>query len=160
MVSPALLGMSEPEILSAPPSEVPALHITAGTRVRLVHPWMMDSAAFDGMRVGVIHLPFHRQFPWSASRWRFVMRRLQEVTEAIFVGDMNELGPVLSQSVSVESVATLNPGYRDALPALCARLHESVRRFPNPVKACRSFSAFWSICTQGSEDAPRRAWHR
>ena len=160
MVSPALLGMSEPEILSAPPSEAPALHIPARARVRLVHPWMMDNAAFDGLRIGVIHLPFHRQFPWSASRWRFVMQRLQQVTDALFVGDLNELGPLLNQSVSVESVATLNPGYRDALPTLCTQLPEPVRRFPNPDKACRSFSAFWSICTQGSEDAPRRAWHR
>jgi hypothetical protein len=78
----------------------------------------------------------------------------------LFVGDLNELGPLLNQSVSVESVATLNPGYRDALLTLCTQFPEPVRRFPNPDKACRSFSAFWSICTQGSEDAPRRAWHR
>ena len=159
-VSPALLGMSEPEVLPAPPPEVTALPIPAGARVRLVHPWMMESTAFDGVRVGVIHLPFHRQFPWSASRWHFVMRRLQQVTDALFIGDLNELGPLLADSSSVESVATLNPGYRDSLPALCTQLSAPARRFPNPDKACRSFSAFWSICTQGSEDAPRRAWHR
>lgn len=159
-ISPALLGMSEPEVLQTPPTEGSSLHLPAGTRVRLVHPWMMDSAAFDGIRIGVIHLPFHRQFPWSSLRWDFVMSRLQQVSDALFIGDLNELHPLLTNAASVESVATLNPGYRETLPALCSSLPAPLRHFPNPDKACRSFSAFWSICTQGSQDAPRRAWHR
>ncbi len=159
-VSPSLLGMSEPALQAAPPVEASPLRIPAGARVRLVHPWMMDSAAFDGLRIGVIHLPFHRQFPWPATRWNFVMQRLQQVTEVLFIGDLNQLSSTLAGAASVESVATLNPGYRESLALLCTSLIAPARRFPNPDKACRSFSAFWSICTQGSEDAPRRAWHR
>jgi len=159
-ISPALLGMSEPARHAAPSVATSPLRIPAGTRVRLVHPWMMDSAPFDGMRIGVVHLPFHRQFPWSAARRKFVMQRLQHVTDALFIGDLDELRPALTDAVSIESVATLNPGYRESLPALCTLLNAPARRFPDPDKACRSFSAFWSICTQGSEDAPRRAWHR
>jgi deoxyribodipyrimidine photo-lyase len=159
-VSPALLGMGEPALAALPPVEASALHIPVGARVRLVHPWMMSSSAFDGIRLGIIHVPFHRQFPWSAARWHFVMQRLQHVTDALFIGDLNELGSSLTTASAVESVMTLNHGYRETLPTVCTQLSAPARHFPNPDKACRSFSAFWSICTQGSEDAPRRAWHR
>jgi deoxyribodipyrimidine photo-lyase len=159
-VSPALLGMSEPERHAAPPLEASALRLTPKARVRLVHPWMMESTPFDGVRIGVIHLPFHRRFPWSAARWNFVMRRLQQVTDELFIGDLTELGVLLSGSSCIESAATLNPDYRETLSGLCTQLSAPARRFPDPEKACRSFSAFWSVCTQGSEDAPRRAWHR
>ena len=162
--TPALLGTSEPERFAAPPDSLlvntraPAL--SPGVRVKLVHPWMMDNKAFDGQRIGVIHLPFHEQFPWSHKRWSFVTDRLKQVTDSLFVGDLGDLRAALVTAESVTSVATMNPGYRDLLPELCTQLAPAPRRFPSPDKACRSFSAFWSICTQGSEDAPRRAWHR
>lgn len=159
-VTPTLLGMNEPAALAVPPVEASMPSIPAGARVRLVHPWMMEGAAFDGVRIGIIHLPFHRQFPWSGARWTFVLRRLQQTTDALFIGEISALRAMLADAASVESVSTLNPGYRESLPAVCTQLRAPARHFPNPDKACRSFSAFWSICTQGSEDAPRRAWHR
>ncbi len=159
-VSPALLGAPEPATGTPPTVQASTLQVSAGTRVRLVHPWMLDSAPFDGLRVGVIHRPFHQQFRWSHQRWAFVTGRMRQVTDHLFIGDLGELRAALAPVAHVESVATLNPGYREHLPALCTQLVPPPRRFPNPDKACRSFSAFWSICTQGSEDAPRRAWHR
>ena len=88
------------------------------------------------------------------------MQRMKQVSDALFVGDLAQLRESLASAAAVDSVATMNPGYRDALPALCTQLHPAPRHFPNPDKACRSFSAFWSVCKAGSETAPRRTWHR
>ena len=154
--SPSLLGMAEPELLSKPPMQL-ALKIAQADRIRLVHPWMLAEQPFEGQRIGVIHLPFHTQFPWSALRWRFVVKRLEAITDTVFVGDLNELKDMLSETPYVESVATLNPGYDDLLPQLCTQLADAPRQFANPAKTCRSFSAFWSQCT---EAYPQRGWHQ
>jgi len=154
--SPSLLGMAEPELLSKPPAQ-PAVKIARTDRIRLVHPWMLAEQPFEGQRIGVIHLPFHTQFPWSALRWRFVVKRLEAITDTVFVGDLNELKDMLSETPYVESVATLNPGYDDLLPQLCTQLADAPRQFANPAKTCRSFSAFWSQCT---EAYPQRGWHQ
>lgn len=164
--TPALLGIDEPAPLAEPPAllqladaavTADALHNAAN--IRLVHPWMLADEAFDGLRLGVIHLPFHHDFPWSGLRWRFVMDRMTEVTDALYIGDLANLNTMLPAEATVESTATLYPAYREALASLCGTLHAPARQFPNPAKACRSFSAFWSHCT-GPEGAPRRSWHR
>ncbi len=168
---PALVGMAEPPLLAAPllaapiPA-TPAPALAAGTRVTLVHPWMLTDAAEPangGLRLGVIHLPFHQRFPWSAQRWDFVMTRLREVTDALFIGDLQALPPALALAGEVISVDTLNPGYREALAQLCAPLLPAPRHFPDPELPCRSFSAFWNKCTAAAATAARtgaRSWHR
>jgi len=155
-ISPSLLGMAEPELLSNPPARQ-AVKIARADRIRLVHPWMLAGQPFEGQRIGVIHLPFHKRFRWSALRWRFVVKRLEAITDTVFVGDLNELKDMLSETPYVESVATLNPGYDDLLPQLCTQLADAPRQFANPAKTCRSFSAFWSQCT---EAYLQRGWHR
>lgn len=163
-VTPSLLGISEPPLAEAPDIPTPDTGTIAATvqarRLRLVHPWMLADEPFDGVRLGVIHLPFHQRFPWSQRRWDFVMQRMQAITDQIFVGDLTELSTMLVSAADISSVATFNPGYRELLPVLCSDLHNPPRRFPDPDTACRSFSAFWSRCTANSSDAPRRAWHR
>lgn len=155
---PAAAGIPEPGRLGAPPMQA-AAPLPAAARVRLVHPWMLANDPFDGLRLGVIHLPFHARFPWSARRWAFVMDRMAAVTDAVFVGDLRELPAMLPDVREMESVATLNPGYRERLPALCTQLHDAPRHFPNPARACRSFTAFWTICTDGGHEQ-KRGWHR
>lgn len=165
--SPAGPGRQEPGLSAAPPAdptlmarvEAAAAALRSATRVRLVHPWLLDDAPVDGLRLGVIHLPFHQQFPWSELRWRFVMDRMTAVTDAIFIGDLNHLTPMLPAHVPVESTATRYPGYREALAALSSTLDEAPRQFPNPARPCRSFSAFWSQCT-GADRSARGSWHR
>jgi deoxyribodipyrimidine photo-lyase len=157
--SPSLLGATEPVLLATPPESAmpPVTSLPKAGRIRLVHPWMLADRTFDGMRLGVIHLPFHQKFLWSGLRWRFVMDRMSEITDAVFVGDLNELKNMLSETPQIESTATLNPGYRELLPALCTQLADAPRRFANPVKTCRSFSAFWA---QSANEQPQRGWHR
>ena len=137
---------AEPALHDAPPDST-ACAIPQAPRIRLIHPWTLTDEPFDGLRLGVIHLPFHHQFPWSGLRWRFVMDRMSSVTDALFVGDLSELTSMLTEPAHLESTATLNPGYRELLPRLCAQLAAVPRRFPDPERTCRSFSAFWQACT-------------
>ena len=155
-ISPSLLGIAEPELLLMPPARA-AEKIAPADRIRLVHPWMLTDQPFDGQRIGVIHLPFHAQFPWSALRWRFALERLEAITDTVFVGDLTDLKDMLAETPHIESVATMNPGYDALLPELCTQLMDTPRQFANPAKTCRSFSAFWSQCT---EAYPQRGWHR
>ena len=154
--SSSLLGMAEPELLSKPPAQ-PAVKIARADRVRLVHPWMLIDESFEGLRIGVIHPPFHARFRWSARRWRFVLQRMTAITDTLFVGDLDQLKDMLSEIPHVESIATLNPGYQALLPILCTQLADTPRHFANPAKTCRSFSAFWSQC--GGNDQ-QRGWHQ
>ncbi len=144
--SPAATGTTEPILHSAPPG-IRTSTLPAASRIRLVHPWMLADMPFDGLRLGVIHQPFHRRFPWSDLRWRFVMDRMSGVTDAVFVGDLSDLTAMLNTTVHFESTATPYPGYREQLAQLCAYLPEALRHFPNPERTCRSFSAFWAQCT-------------
>lgn len=159
----SLVGMDEPALLAASMADTPVPAVAAGTPVLLVHPWMLaeaQEAHAGSLRLGVIHAPFHQAFPWSAQRWDFVMSRLRDVSDAIFIGDLAALQPALAQAGAVTSVATFNPGYRQALAQLCAPLLPAPRHFPDPEQACRSFSAFWSKCSASPADASRRSWHR
>ncbi len=144
--SPAVEGTSEPALHAAPPGAWPTT-LPSASRIQLVHPWMLADTPFDGLRLGVIHLPFHRQFPWSGLRWRFVMDRMSAVTDAVFVGDLSDLPAMLSATARFESTATPHPGYCESLTQLCAHLAQAPRHFPNPERTCRSFSAFWTQCT-------------
>jgi deoxyribodipyrimidine photo-lyase len=154
--APSLVGAHVPELLAAPPALITS-SVSSADRVQLVHPWMLAENNFDGVRLGVIHLPFHAQFPWSAQRWQFVTDRMSSITDTVFVGDLNDLKNLLDPMSHVESVNSLNPGYRDLLPQLCSHLLDAPRYFGNPVKTCRSFSAFWAQC---AERPAQRGWHR
>lgn len=156
----AMFGSTEPALLSIPP-DMPANPIISETRaVKLIHPWMLEDTSFDGLRLGVIHLPFHARFPWSQQRWDFMLTRMRAVTDQIFIGDLSELRVSLATATSVQSVATFNPGYQQYLQKLCSDLQDVRRAFADPVQPCRSFSAFWSANTPAKQDAQPRARHR
>ena len=159
--APAASGTAEPALHAEPPDSVRDTGgaLPPASRIRLVHPWMLADEPFDGLRLGVVHLPFHRRFPWSGLRWRFVMDRMSSVTDALFVGDLSDLTSMLTEPAHLESTATLHPGYRELLPRLCAQLAAAPRRFPDPERTCRSFSAFWQSCTDAGA-APRQGGRR
>jgi deoxyribodipyrimidine photo-lyase len=153
-------GLQEPALLHSPKLTNSLTQLPAGTRVKLIHPWMLDNAPFDGMRIGFIHLPFHTLFPWSQQRWDFVLSRMQRITDMIYVGEPDDLCKNLAHASAIESVATQNPGYRESLSAHCSILHPSSRYFPVLPEPCRSFSAFWSKCTAHLSAASGRNWHQ
>ena len=119
----------------------PAIKHIANKTLELVHPWSLSQPiAADHLRIGIIHLPAHAAWPWSARRWQFVLEAMAAVTDSIWIGDLAELD--LSTAHSVTAQATLFPGYRKALAAL-ASLTSAPRLLPNPAMACRSFSKFY-----------------
>lgn len=140
-----------PALWSAPPGIVSQLPDRLPERLRLVHPWDLGAAADEQFRLGVIHRPFHRRFPWSARRWDFVLSRLQESTDALFVGDLSALAPQL-RGREVTAKETLNPGYGAALRAVATQWPPIPRFLPEPERPCRSFSQFYSLAS--------RDWHR
>jgi hypothetical protein len=123
--------------------------------IELVTPWAMGereggsgAGAGGPWRLGVIHTPSHALLPWSEARWRWVLRRLGQVTDAAFVGDLNSSVPRKAGAPSwpgpgmVTAARAPMPGY-DAVLAALASLQPAPRLLPNPETMCRSFSVFY-----------------
>ena len=118
-----------------------AIKNIANKKLELVHPWSLSQRADDNtLRIGVVHLPAHSDWPWSEKRWRFVLDAMARVTDEIWMGDLAQLDVTAANSVTAET--TLFPGYRTALPQL-AKLTPAPRLLPNPAMACRSFTKFY-----------------
>ena len=122
-----------------------AIKKIAGNRLELVHAWSLSQCpakeVLDGsLRIGIIHLPAHDQWPWSERRWQFVMQAMAQVTDHIWIGDITQLDTSAASNVTAQ--ATLFPGYRQAL-AKVAVLRAAPRLLPNPSMACKSFSKFY-----------------
>ncbi len=149
--------VEEPPLLATPPPAL-AEQLPAALRdaVRLVHPWMLGATEGDvAQRIGIIHLPFHERFPWSALRWQFVLSRMAACTEGVFVGDLQALQPRLA-GCKVHSRSTNNPGYAEQLKAMAVL--EAIPRFlDEPPRFCQSFSKFYS---QASGGALTGRWHQ
>ncbi len=169
-------SVDTPDLIAAPAISVRAtglkdIKITANQPVHLIHPWMLgEPVAHGGAAIGLIHTPFHNQFPWSAARWAWVMARMQLLCEVIFVGDGHELASVLSTASRVTSNATLNPHYATLLPSLANHLAPAPRLLPDPPRLCNSFSRFYEsvrrsassldeLIAERGEPAPYR-WHQ
>ena len=115
--------------------------------LELTHPWALSArsgALANTRRLGVIHLPAHAQWPWSAARWQFVLQAMAGVVDAVWVGDIKQLRASLGIPASTRLTAQtcLFPGYREAL-ARVATSTPAPRLLPNPVKPHRSFTSFY-----------------
>ncbi len=146
--------VAEPPLMAAPPADIvlPAFSGKPwGQRsIELVHPWAMSERSSAGnasgsgpvgaWRLGVVHLPAHAVLPWSEARWRWVMQRLLQVSDAVFVGDVSVLR-VPGHGQTTTSAAPM-PGYRAALQAV-AEVAAAPRLLINPQEPCRSFSTFY-----------------
>ncbi len=113
--------------------------------IELVHPWALSprqAADNDNtFRLGVVHLPAHAHWPWSARRWHFMLQAMAQATDAVWAGDLDGLD--LSASTRVTAQTTLFPGYREALGRV-ATLTPAARLLPSPAMRCDSFSKFYS----------------
>ena len=143
------------EPMQPPPIEAPALFAAPlqafklppealPSAIRLVHAWSLGDTPADTFRLGVIHLPFHQRFPWSARRWQFVTDRLLASCDAVFVGDLAALMPRL-QAHTVSARDTQNPGYAEHLRAGRVQLEAIPRFLQNPERYCQSFSKFYNV---------------
>lgn len=116
----------------------------ANKKLVLVHPWSLSQRRADDtlhtLRLGIIHLPAHAEWPWSEQRWQFVLQVMALVTDHIWIGDIMQLDTSAASSVTAQ--ATLFPGYRQALSKI-AILTPAPCLLPNPAMACKSFSKFY-----------------
>ncbi len=116
------------------------------SEVTLIHPWDLAKPAVETNkkpRLGIIHAPFHAEFPWSQRRWHFVMTRMREVTDDIFVGDISQLVRE-NKNTKFSATVTYNFGYREALSASNVLLSPIPRFTQDPEKMCSSFTRFWA----------------
>ena len=138
-----------PEIFIAPPPHAftalpPEWVDELPASIQLIHPWSLGECDSVDYRLGVIHLPFHARFAWSARRWAFVSERMRAACDAVFVGDLQALLPMLkTRALSVRD--TPNPGYAEALRKGPVRLDAIPRFLDDPEKYCQSFSKFYGV---------------
>ncbi len=156
--APALTGrdivdrlqiVEEPMLLSVPPDEwgatVPESITVAGRDVWLVHPWNLGELPADlpadTVVIGLLLSDFHRAWPWSERRWRFVGSRLRELTGICWYADSVSIGQVLASAKQVRSVS--NPHLAPYLEqwSECA---PAPLLFPAIDKLQPSFSKWWA----------------
>ena len=159
-------GVSEPALHAAPLPSWSAEHVSplaaalpARREIELVTPWSMSereggagAGAGGPWRLGVIHLPAHEALPWTEARWRWVLQRMGDVTDAVFIGDAATLPQAARGWPKPDRLLARRspmPGYDAALGAL-TDLREPVRFLPNPADTCRSFSVFYETVKRQS----------
>ena len=108
---------AEPALYERPPAdsdlEGDPAYVDAWTAV--IHPWSLEARVPGLRQIGLLHADFHRRFPWSARRWDFVLRRMRQICEAVYYGDLATLASCLAPPERLLAVMTLNPGYREGL---------------------------------------------
>lgn len=155
-----LLGAAslEPSLRGEPPGEfgptVPDAAAVAGREVWLVHPWCLGelpaTLAENTVVIGVFVADFHRAWPWSERRWRFVASRMAELGAVCWHGDAATIGAALSGARRVRSIDEphlapwlSNWAHCKAAPAL----------FPAVARRCDTFSQWWSRSSKGLDSA-------
>jgi deoxyribodipyrimidine photo-lyase len=152
----------EPQVMEPPPrvdpphgvdtaSPDPAL--VKGRDVWLVHPWNLGELPAlppDTQVLGVFVADFHRAWPWSERRWRFVSERMAALTLHRWYGDAAMLGVALAGARRVRSVDEPH------LSPWLARWAECVTApalFPPVAGRCDSFSQWWARASRGLQSA-------
>ena len=136
---PADLGLTAPDAAAV-----------TGRDVWLVHSWNLGAlpAALpaDTVVIGLFVADFHRAWPWSERRWRFVGSRMAELATQRWHGDADAIGAALAGARRVRSIdephlAPWLAGWAEceAVPAL----------FPPVDRRCDSFSQWWSRASRG-----------
>jgi deoxyribodipyrimidine photo-lyase len=155
-------ALEEPKLYQAPPSRLSdcfdlsfskeSMQVLHGSQaIELVHAWSLRKISLVNpqpnrkfSRLGVIHLPSHVDFPWSERRWAFVLERMHEICDALFIGDLKDLSPLLPDHAQIYSDRAV--GNHQTLTALAAlgpiwmhtpTLHEE------PSEFCGSFSKYF-----------------
>ena len=151
-------GGVAPPLSAVPPIDLgwtaPAAEAVRGRDVWLVHPWSLGALpaalSSDTVVVGLGVADFHRAWPWSELRWRFVGARMADLAPLRWYGDAAALGATLATARRVRSIDEphLAPwlarwAEREAAPAL----------FPPVAQRCDSFSQWWTRATRGLHSA-------
>ena len=147
-------ALIEPLILAEPPSDLgwaqPDASVVAGRDVWLVHPWNLGdlptSLPANTVVIGMFITDFHRAWPWSERRWRFVASRMAELTALRWQGDAADLGAAFKGAARVRSVDEPHLAPWLASLAVCEAAAEL---FPAVDRRCDSFSQWWTRASRG-----------
>ena len=147
-------GLAEPPCLAEPPEwlgcQPPDAAHVRGSEVWLVHPWNLgalpDELPPNTRVIGLFSVDFHRAWPWSERRWRFVGTRMAELVPLRWFGEARAIGEALASAKRVRSIAEphLAPWlerWADCEPA--------PRLFPLVERRCDSFSQWWTRAMGG-----------
>ena len=148
----------EPRLGIEPPGELgltaPQAAAATGSDIWLVHPWSLGElpAALpaDTLVIGIFVADFHRAWPWSERRWRFVDSRMAELAAVRWHGDAATIGAALQGARSVRSID--EPHLAPWLARL-ADCDPAPALFPPVVRCCDSFSQWWSRVSRGLDSA-------
>jgi deoxyribodipyrimidine photo-lyase len=125
-----------------------------GRDVWLVHPWNLGQGPTDVptdiLVIGACVADFHRQWPWSERRWRFVGKRMAELAAQRWYGDAASIGYALAAARSVRS--TDEPHLAPWL-SRWARCQDGPELFPRVDPCCDTFSQWWTRATRGLDSA-------
>jgi deoxyribodipyrimidine photo-lyase len=148
----------EPALRAVPPAGLggipPDAAAVADREVWLVHPWNLGdlpgSLPQDAVVVGIFLTDFHRAWPWSDQRWRFVAQRMAELTSLRWQGDAAAISAALQGARRVRSVD--DPHLKPWL-ARWAGCEAAPTIFPMVDRRCDSFSQWWNRASRGVGDA-------
>jgi deoxyribodipyrimidine photo-lyase len=107
----------------------------------VLHPWSLRNEDRH-VAAGILVPSFHRRYPWSAARWRFVLAAMKETCAVVCITEETDAAPAADLAMT----RTANPGYAqlgNALAAQGAQLRAAPRAYIDPTELQRSFSAFW-----------------
>jgi deoxyribodipyrimidine photo-lyase len=119
-------------LLSEPPFALRAADASQLEDAWLIHPWALAPAPAGRRAVGVFAASFHRQWPWSERRWRFVVDAMRRLTDRV----------VWCETPPPASIDTItDPHLKQWLAPGIGQLPP--RLYADPGQRCRSFSAYW-----------------
>ncbi|WP_157271427.1 FAD-binding domain-containing protein [Azohydromonas aeria] len=153
-----LTPLAEPLLHDTPPIDLglsaPDAALVAGRDVWLVHPWSLGALPAglppEAVVLGVFVADFHRAWPWSERRWRFVGRRMAELAGYRWFGDAAAIGAALAGARSVRAMAEPH-----LAPWLLrwAECRAAPTLFAPVERRCDSFSKWWSRVSKGIDSA-------
>lgn len=140
---------------------------TALKTIQLIHPWDLKACGDEVgtkqpdvglLKVGVILEEFHKKFPWSNARWKFVMDCMAKHCDLIWVVEKagvnsvkNALKEIAALGVIIRMKECLNPAYAEALNSWPVERQAVGTILPNPSMFQQSFSRFYSKATSRAD---------
>ena len=127
--------------------------LVAGRDIWLVHPWNLGplpALPADTLVLGVFVDDFHRAWPWSDRRWRFVGTRMAELTPHRWHADAATIGAALA---GARHVGTIEEPHLSPWLVRWAECRPAPSLFPPVASRCDSFSQWWSRASRGLQTA-------
>jgi deoxyribodipyrimidine photo-lyase len=154
----AAAGLQEPTLLTQAPADLgataPDAAAVAGRDVWLVHPWALGELPADlpadTLVIGLWVADFHRAWPWSLQRWRFVGQRMAALAALYWQGDAAAMGAALQGARSVRSIGDMH-----LAPWLTqwADCRNAPALFAPTERAFEAFTPWWKHSTRGMATA-------